>query len=292
MSIYSVAQVEALSGIKAHTLRVWERRYSFLTPQRTTTNIRYYTDEQMRKLLNIGILIRNGYKISHIDAMPDEEINDVVTDILSQPIDDELNDQVQALTIAMLEMNEDMFNKIFQKQVNKAGLLNTMLYLIYPFMAHVGILWGTSKAMPAQEHFISCLVRQKLITAIDGISNSKEASKSIVLFLPAGEMHEIGLLLAYYIAKDLGWKVFYLGANVPYENIKDVVEISDCDLLLTISVVSSPGGIEKLINRVSEATSLPLLISGSMITDSYQAPTTQVIPISDPFELIRFLKAY
>lgn len=292
MSIYSVAQAEALTGIKAHTLRVWEKRYSFLTPERTSTNIRYYSDDQLRKLLNIGILLKHGYKISKIDAMSDEELYGVVSDVLALPLDDTQSDMVKALSIAMLDMDEEAFNRIFQKQINHAGLLDAMLNLIYPFLSHVGVLWGTNKLMPAQEHFVSCLIRQKLISALDGISTPRESVRSIAMFLPEDEMHEISLLLAAFIAKDLGWKVYYLGANVPYYNLKQVAEISECDVMMSMSVVSTLADLDRLIQAVTEATSVPFLLSGSLISSDYEPTTSQVVPIHDPFELIRFLKAY
>lgn len=292
MSTYSVAQAEALSGIKAHTLRIWERRYGFLKPNRTDTNIRYYSDAQMRKLLNIGILTRNGFKISQIDNMLDEEINDAVADILISPSNGDHEDDIQSMTLAMLELDENSFNRIFQKHVNRIGIFNTILELIYPFLYKVGVLWGTSKAMPAQEHFVTNLIRQKLIVAIDSLSYPNGIKKSIVLFLPEGEMHELGLLFAAYIAKDMGWKVYYLGASVPYENIKEVVKITNSDLMMTISVVGHLIDYQRLIASITRSSSVPLLISGSFIGNNTETDPDQVIPIADPYELIRFLKAY
>ncbi|MFY0624662.1 MAG: MerR family transcriptional regulator [Reichenbachiella sp.] len=292
MSIYSVAQVESLSGIKAHTLRIWEKRYSFLNPERTSTNIRYYSDDQMRQLLNIGILIRNGFKISKIDKMSNDDINDSVIDIVSRPVNGEYQDQIQAMSIAMLEMDEDSFNIIFQKQVNRVGVLSTILNVVYPFLAHVGVLWGASKAMPAQEHFISNLIRQKLITAIDSIAYSREVNRSIALFLPQEEEHEIGLLLATYIAKDLGWKIYYLGARVPYDNLGQIAEISKCDLFFTVAILSQISDLKALVDKFKKQTNLPLLMAGNHITQEYDSQDSQIIPIADPNELIKFLKSY
>jgi MerR family transcriptional regulator, light-induced transcriptional regulator len=214
MSSYSVAQVETLTGIKAHTLRVWERRYNFLHPKRTSTNIRYYSDEQLRKLLNIGILVRHGYRISQLDQMSDDEINALITEILANPSEENGN-EIKGLTLSMLSMNEEEFDKIFSRQLMHKGLLSTITDLIYPFLRHVGVLWSTKKAMPAQEHFISNLIRQKIISAIENLPLAPAAAPAILLFLLEGEDHEIGLLLATYIAKDLGWRVCYLGQNVP-----------------------------------------------------------------------------
>ena len=112
MVTYSVAQVEALTGIKAHTLRIWERRYDFLSPERTPTNIRYYSDVQLKKLLNFGILVRNGYRVSKLNKMSSEEVYEAVAKVLADP-GSETTDEMKGLTLSMLEMNEEDFDDIF-----------------------------------------------------------------------------------------------------------------------------------------------------------------------------------
>ena len=160
MISYSVAQVEALTGIKAHTLRIWERRYDFLEPARTPTNIRYYSDEQLKKLLNFGILVRNGYRVSKLNKMPSEQVFEEVAKVLANP-GSQSSDEMKGLTLSMLEMNEEDFDDIFERQVIRKGFFRTITETIYPFLQYVGVLWTSNKAMIAQEHFISNLIRQK-----------------------------------------------------------------------------------------------------------------------------------
>lgn len=260
---YSMAQVESLTGIKAHTLRIWERRYDFLRPLRTDTNIRYYSDEQLRQLLNISILVRNGYRVSKVAVMSDEEINEHVADVLNDPVHEERED-VQALTIAMLEMSEDAFNKIWRTHIVRKGLLSTIVDLIYPFLEHVGILWGTNKAMPAQEHFISNLIRQKIIAATDALPTPGLESPRLIMYLLDGEDHEIGLLLACYIARELGWKVYYLGQRVPHENIKEVIRITNADLMMTMLITPKTAKKTPDLSRLVSENGVPLIYSGSM----------------------------
>ena len=224
MITYSVAQVEALSGIKAHTLRIWERRYDFLDPMRTATNIRYYSDSQLKQLINFGILVKNGYRISKLNKMSDEQIYMEVTKVLADPTS-ESSDELKGLTLSMLEMDEEEFDNIFERQVIRKGFLKTITESIYPFLQYVGVLWTTNKAMVAQEHYISNLIRQKLIAAIERLSIPKKGAPSLVLFLLEGEEHEIGLLLASFVAKEMGFKVYYLGQGIPIINIKKVIEI-------------------------------------------------------------------
>ncbi|WP_274476424.1 MerR family transcriptional regulator [Mangrovimonas aestuarii] len=258
---YSMAQVAALSGVNAHTLRKWESRYSFIKPERTGTNIRYYSDEQLRTLINVGVLNRHGIRVSKIDKMSQAEIHDAVEELLVRPLE---NDEVNILVRSMLEMNEDKFLEILKSQIIRNGLLNTITGLIYPFLNQVGVLWGTKRVMPAQEHFISNLIRQKLFSAIDFLPTPNEDAPKVVLFLPEGEQHEIGLLLAYYIAKEMGWKTYYLGQNVPLDNLKEVISISKPDVMMTMFVITNPSFIQDKVKAIIDHTNLPLLVGGSM----------------------------
>ncbi len=260
MSIYTMAQIVALTGIKGHTLRKWETRYSFLEPERTDTNIRYYSDSQLKKLLNVSVLMRNGLRISKIDKMTDEEIhNSIETSLL----DSKEEDEISALIISMLEMDEVKFDRIIKSQIIKNGLLSTTTKIIYPFLNQVGILWGINKVIPAQEHFVSSLIKQKIFATIDQLPLAKEYSDSILMFLPEHEHHEIGLLLAYYIAKELGWRVYYLGQNVPTENIKQVINEISPKAMLTMFITPTRFSVESQINNILNQGDIPLFVSGN-----------------------------
>lgn len=288
MSTYSMAQVETLTGISSHSLRIWERRYTFIKPARTATNIRYYTDEELVKLLNIAVLVRNGYKISKINAMPNEELHKNLTSILSEGnVDNE--DEINILTKSMIEMNEADFNELFQKTVTRKGLQATVIELIYPFLTHVGMLWNTNKLIPVQEHFISNLIRQKIVVAIDALPVPKPNAPSICMFLLDGEDHEIGLLLASYIASNIGFKVYYLGQNLPVSNIGEMVEISKPSVMFSMFISPSPNKIYKKINSLQEQTDTPLLISGSAVNFEKLEMSEKLIHIKSPTDLVDYL---
>ena len=288
MARYTVAQVENLTGISAHTLRVWERRYKFLNPERTETNIRFYSDEELKKLLNVGILIRNGHRISKVDAMPAEQINNLVMEILSS-VSQENEDEINALTLAMLEMNEESFNQIFQRRLTRRGLQSTIVDLVYPFLSQVGVLWGTNKVIPAQEHFISSLIRQKVITAIDSIPVPNADAPGIVMFQLEGEDHELGLLLASYIAKDLGWRTYFLGGSVPVENIGEIMKIADAETMFSLFVTPAQDRVARQINKVLEQTEQPLLITGNRENFADLEFGERLIFLKSPEELILYL---
>ena len=287
---YSMSQVETLTGIKSHTLRIWERRYTFLKPQRTDTNIRFYSDYEIRKLLNIAILMNKGYRISKIDKMSDEELGELILELHANP-SGEFADDINLLTLSMLEMKEYDFDSVFRRHVMRNGMLSTVVHLIYPFLEHIGILWTTFRSIPAQEHFISNLIRQKIIVAIDSLPEPKMDASKIVMFLPERENHEIALLLGSYIAKDLGWKVYYLGQNVPNVNIFDIQEIVKPDLLLTIFVTPVRKDLGSLLNDLADKTKKPLLISGKFEVEESSHLSNYIQIIDSPDQFIDILKS-
>ena len=287
-----MSQIEVLTGISAHKLRIWERRYGFPKPMRTDTNIRYYSDSQLKKLLNVGILNNNGYRISKITKMSLEEIHENVTNILTN-VSSEFEDEVNALILSMLEYNEKEFQAVFQRCVIRRGFLSTVTEVIYPFLNQIGILWGTNKIIASQEHFISNLIRQKIVSAIDALPLPMENAPSIALFLLDNEDHEIGLLLSYFIAKNLGWQVFYLGQRVPSNNIQSFVEKINPDVMLTLLIApknkSENRSVQKVFNNIK---STPILISGSAIVDELVSECSSCIQIKSPQDFIDYLKSY
>tara|TARA_B110000027_G_scaffold45318_1_gene49847 strand:- start:2060 stop:2950 length:891 start_codon:yes stop_codon:yes gene_type:complete len=287
-----MAQVEALTGIKAHTLRIWERRYSFLNPSRTETNIRFFSDLQLIQLVNFGILLRNGHKISKVEKMPQDKIHALVNQILALPdndVDHNDKEDIQSLTLAMLVMDEIKFDEIFRVHVIRKGLLGTVRDLIYPFLHHIGILWNTQKTMPAQEHFISCLIRKKIISAIDAIPQPSDHAKKIVFFLLEDEHHEIGILLASFIAAERGFKVYYLGQNVPSENISEVLSITQADFIMSMFVAPKPDKTVIQIQKILRTTEVPFLISGNVQNFVSLIKNERVIYLQRPEVFIEFL---
>ena len=227
MSIYSIKALEKLSGIKAHTIRIWEKRYALFTPLRTDTNIRYYGDDELKRLLNVTSLISRGFKISKISEMSDNEINqqldNLITDIkYSDSISEVLTNQLIASAI---NYDERAFEKAFSSAISRYGLIDTYINIIYPLLEKVGILWTKSDLMPAQEHFLSNLIKQKIQSAIDNIAPGAPSEQPWVLFLPEEEVHDIGLMLSSYIIREQGRSVIYLGARVPKDSLFSVLEL-------------------------------------------------------------------
>ncbi len=226
MAHYSIKNLEEISNQKAHTIRIWEQRYGLLTPRRTDTNIRYYDDKQLKKLLNVCALMGEGMKISKISKLTDSQINDAIQKIMDAASEKEVQFQTiinQAL-IAVSAFDEMSFEKIFSNAILRFGLKDTYLKVIYPMLVRVGLMWSKDDIMPAQEHFFSNLIKQKLFASIDATPLPQTPDQTWVLFLNEMEDHEIGLLMASYILRVHGKKVIYLGQKVPYDNITKVID--------------------------------------------------------------------
>lgn len=249
---YSIRDLEKISGVKAHTIRIWEKRYKVVSPNRTDTNIRYYSDSDLKRILNISILTNCGYRISAVAKFSDEELKAKVAEVTSNL---NISDQsVESLVMAMLDLNEAQFEKTLNKAVMKYGFEETFRKTIYPFLQKVGILWQTGTITSVHEHFISALIKQKLIVAINNLDNPLESGAvTFVMFLPQNEHHEIGLLYYYYLIKKKGHKVIYLGASVPFKDILNLPSIIDTDFLFTsISTAVAGKEVRKHISKFSE----------------------------------------
>ncbi|GAB3046392.1 MerR family transcriptional regulator [Spirosoma pulveris] len=252
MSTYSIRDLEQLSGIKAHTLRIWEQRYAILTPDRTDTNIRSYGDEDLKRVLNISLLKDHGYKISEIAKLSSEELANEVVKISERQLN--YPDQIHALTISMLDMSEDRFEKIISTNINQFGFESTMINIVYPFLSRIGTLWLTGSVGPAQEHFITNLIRQKLIVAIDGLSGTPSNGKKYMLFLPEGEFHEISLLFAHYIIRSRANKVIYLGQSLPFNELVFGHSLYKPDYVFSVlTSVPSNHEVQPYVNRLAQA---------------------------------------
>ena len=238
MGLYSIRDLEHLSGIKAHTLRIWEQRYNFIEPRRSDTNIRYYTDDDLKLVLNVALLKDNGFRISRIAEMSEKEMQEEVLKLTEKHL--RHPDQIHALTIAMVDMDEERFEKILNTCILQMGFERTIVNVVYPFLSRIGVLWQTGSINPANEHFMSALIRQKIIVAIDGQSyNVGPEAKSFLLFLPEKELHEISLLFSAYLLKTRGFKVIYLGQNMPLEDLRVVKTLHEPDYVLSV-ITTSP----------------------------------------------------
>jgi len=266
MGQYSIKDLETLSGVKAHTIRIWEQRYNLLHPERTDTNIRFYCDEDLRHLLNVSLLNKNGIKISTIADMSEEQIKEKALDIARD--NKEPNVLLESLMHAMLDFDELRFEKALNTAIMNVGFQKAFSDLLLTLLQRVGILWTTGVVKPSQEHFITNLIRRKLATAIDNRYVEKtEKSKKYVLFLPEGEQHEILLLFSEYLLRINNHQVAYIGTSVPFEDIEFVRSKFKPDALLSfITVPIQFYTLQSFIDKLSTSFSdLEILIGGAQM---------------------------
>jgi MerR family transcriptional regulator, light-induced transcriptional regulator len=265
MNAFTIKDLENLSGIKAHTIRIWEQRYNFLKPNRTTTNIRYYTNDELKMVLNIALLNKYGFKISHIGRMQPAEIKDRILSLGDARAVQEriMNELVQE----MIDLEIDRFEKIINSYITAKGIERTVLHIIFPFLEKIGILWQTGHIHPAQEHLVTNVIRQKLIMGIETCISHSKLNKTFLLFLPEGEHHELGLLFTQYLLKSRGVNVIYLGANVPVKDAEHIIKLKKPDYIFLHLTATCPNfNFEKFLAYAEQRFSnTPTIISGHLV---------------------------
>jgi MerR family transcriptional regulator, light-induced transcriptional regulator len=235
---FSIAQLQQFSGIKAHTIRMWEQRYDALRPSRTEGNTRFYDGSQLRRLLNIVSLLQKEYKVSELCSMPDEKLFRLLEaeQAMALPELSPYEYHISQIIAAALDYDEAYFDKIFSSSILRIGMRETYVQIIYPVLVRLGLMWARNVLPPAQEHFISGLFRQKFLAAADALPPPKSNKDSWLLFLSENEFHETGLLFASFLIRKAGHKVIYLGSNVPLSSLEDAVQQVDPDNLLFFMV--------------------------------------------------------
>lgn len=222
-TIFSIKDLENLTGIKAHTIRIWEKRYELLEPERTDTNIRFYNLSHLQKLLNISFLNNNGLKISKIASLKTSEIHDQVRELASKG--HVKNHAINTLKLAMLDFDQDLFYETYNGLIKNKSFRDICYEVFIPFLSEIGMLWQTDTITPAHEHFISSLIKQKILvnTGLIQSKNKIEHKNAFVLFLPDNEIHEIGLLFVNYELVAKGQRSIFLGPSVPITSLTDVL---------------------------------------------------------------------
>ena len=226
-NVFSIKDLENLSGIKAHTIRIWEKRYAVLEPMRTDTNIRLYDLASLQKLLNITLLHNHGYKISKISKFPPEKIPELVNEIISTK--SAKNHAISSFKMAMMNFDQTLFFNTYNKLLSEKSFREVFYEVFIPLMSELGLLWQTDTITPAHEHFISYLIKQKLLINTEKVQviQPTRTDKVFVLYLPMNEVHELGVMYLNYEILAAGYKTIYLGESVPTSSLKDVKKYFD-----------------------------------------------------------------
>jgi MerR family transcriptional regulator, light-induced transcriptional regulator len=290
MEQYSIHDLDKLSGIKAHTIRVWERRYKIVSPQRTGTNRRRYGDDDLRRIINISILRRNGFKISEIARFSSSDIEQKIAFLSKEVFHSDT--QIDSMVVSMIGHNEKAINDILVRLMINRGIEETMETVVFPFLKRIGVMWQTGTADVGTEHFISNLFRQKLIASIDALSpEPRTGRKKVILFLPESELHEIGLLYFQYLIKKLGHESIYLGQTTPLFAVIDVNAKWVADILVTGVMSGSPDldrdDYLKLLSKTFPQQKI--LAAGGLAETALQSKLSNVFPVVSAEDLRSFL---
>lgn len=291
MTTYTIKDLETISGIKAHTIRIWEQRYNFLQPKRTETNIRTYSGEELKTILNVSLLNKYGFKISHIDKMSTDQIEEKILSL--NQMEAQRERIVNGLIKEMISLNMANFEKLLDLNIAQKGIDRTITEVIFNFLERVGILWVTNHINPAQEHLATNILRQKIIVGIEKLPSLLQYTKRVVLFMPEGEYHEIGLLYVHFLLKQRGIFVDYLGTNVPTLDLKYLTEVKKVDYLYCH--LTSPAKNFK-VNKFFEGLqdiniNIPIILSGQLIQIYKGAVAPNIHLKKSLAETIDFLKS-
>jgi DNA-binding transcriptional MerR regulator len=219
---FSIKDLENLASVKAHTIRIWEKRYQLLAPERTPTNIRAYTLKDLQKLLNVSFLLEHDYKISKIASHSTSEIAELVKQIVSQKIQPKGHQSINSFKIAMMNFDQQLFAKTFDSLSQELDFTTIFKEVLIPLLEEIGLLWQTNTIDPSHEHFITNLIKQKILLRIEQyqLTDIPHKSRVFVLFLPENEIHDLGLLFLNYEIARHGYKCIYLGQSILIENLK------------------------------------------------------------------------
>ena len=286
-----IKDLENITGIKAHTIRIWEQRYKLIEPHRTDPGIRYYDEDQLRLILNVSILNNNGFKISKIAEMSLEEIYDKCQQ-LSESVS-KYDGQIQSLISSMMTFDEKEFNKILSINILKIGIEETMIQVVFPFMDQIGLLWLSGSIHPAHEHFISNLIRQRLHVAIDNLNYSVTSeSRKFLVFVPTGENHDISIMFANYVLRSRGHEVIYLGTQTPFEDLYTIFDMRKPDFIFSIiTALNSNVSIQTFINNLGKHwKDTEILLSGNQIINRKDLKIPENVNVlNSPMALFDFL---
>ncbi|MFZ2432023.1 MAG: MerR family transcriptional regulator [Lutibacter sp.] len=293
---FTIKDLENFSGIKAHTIRIWEKRYNLFEPKRTDSNIRYYDIDSLKKLLNVSLLYNNGLKISKIANLPEAKIALSVRELV---FNKGAGSQASvSFKLAMLNFDEDLFNQTYNGLISQTSFRNIFTEVFIPFLSEIGILWQVHSITPAHEHFISHLIKQKILINTEKLQflQPNRTGKKFVLYLPMNEIHELGLLYMHFELLFHGYHSVYLGQSVPVENLNDLQKVfGEICFLTYLTVEPSKETVEEYLQQVySEIlkdTNDTLWVLGSKLAqfDSDSFKNDQIKIFKSPFDLLNIL---
>lgn len=289
MAEYKIKDLENLTGIKSHTIRIWEKRYSILTPDRTDTKIRTYSDDELTHLLTVSMLNRNGIKISKIAKLDQKDMNSLLWDI---KVNKEPEFSMDKLILALVSLDEDLFRGTMNDLIERIGLEKTFVDHLIPFLDRIGIMWLIGSINPAQEHFMSNMIRQKIISEIDKLPIPSSKEVSILMYLPEHEWHEISLLFYQFLIREKGVHTTYLGQSLPYNSLLEGIEKLKPTAILSswLTAVDSKFVVSYFKRLRKDLPDMKVFAGGAQITTNSPSLKNYITEVQNIPELLKHLK--
>ena len=289
MAEYKIKDLENLTGIKSHTIRIWEKRYRILSPDRTDTKIRTYSDSELTHLLTVSMLNRNGIKISKIANLSQEDMNNLLWDI---KVNKEPEYSMDKLLLSLISLDEKLFKETLSSLLETEGLEKTFTDHLIPFLDRIGIMWLIGSVNPAQEHFMSNLIRQKIISEIDKQEIPISTEKSVLMYLPEHEWHEMSLLFYHFLLRSKGVPTFYLGQSLPYESLLECIEKLKPNFILSswLTAVDDKMVVGYFKKLKSDYPNLDVFAGGPQIKANSAALKKYIIEVNDLNSIMKHLK--
>ena len=266
MAIYSIKELEELTGVKRHTIRIWEKRYGLIHPSRTDTNIRYYSDADLKKLLNIALLNRNGFRISQIAMMDSHELAEQVSTITSIDLPGE--EYVDVLTLSLIELDTFTFSHIMHANIRQLGFEKVMMEIIYPFIEKLGLLWFSGAMTQAHDKFLNNILRQIILSEIDKLPISNTGEK-VILFLPQDNLQELSLLFSQYLMIKRGLQIINLGVGCEVEDVVMAAKTASAQFVFTVNVDEQHDGFSAFVESLATELDELLIVSGGALDLSH-----------------------
>ena len=290
MAEYKIKDLENLTGIKSHTIRIWEKRYRILSPDRTDTKIRTYSDSELTHLLTVSMLNRNGIKISKIAKLSQEDMNKLLWDI---KVNKEPEYSMDKLLLSLVSLDEELFKETLANLLESEGLEKTFTDHLIPFLDRIGIMWLIGSVNPAQEHFMSNLIRQKIISEIDKQQIPVSTEKSVLMYLPEHEWHEMSLLFYHFLLRSKGVPTFYLGQSLPYESLVECIEKLKPNYILSswLTAVDERLVVSYFKKLKSDYPNLDVFAGGPQIKANSTALKKYIIEVNDLASIMKHLEA-
>lgn len=290
---FSISDLENLSGIKAHTIRIWEKRYGLLSPERTKTNIRTYSLESLKKILNVALLNNNGYKISKIADLDEQEFKQAVTSIIDKEFHSDY--YIQEFILSMFSFDRHRFKQINSELKSKYSFEQLFEQFFMPLLMRIGLLWQSGVITPAHEHFIAVLIKEQLLLEIEELhSIANSSDETYILFLPEGELHDLGIYYIYYLLLQQSKKVLYLGASVPLQDLEKLLNLSSkINFVSSFTVAPDVYSINEYLQKVNDmllnSSSNHFFAWGSVLDSVDKLPSKQMLITSNLLEIKDFL---